>query len=282
MDAVSTNLPCEDDAALAAILSVLRDKTGVDFSCYRRPTITRRVRNRMVSVGASTLPAYLEMIHASDEEAAALLDRITIKVSRFYRNAAIFDRIRGQVLPSLAGRAGAGPLSAWSAGCGRGEEAYTLALLMEDAGMAGEVLATDIDRSALAAAAEGVYPEAALQELPIALRERYLERVPGKAPRWRVAERVRGRVSFAVADVAEAPRSSPPRFDLVCCRNVLIYLDRGAQQRALARVVASVVPEGYVVLGEAEWPPPDAMLELGVICPRQRIFQARPRHRAAA
>jgi chemotaxis protein methyltransferase CheR/two-component system CheB/CheR fusion protein len=274
--AAVASLSAPEAETLAAILSALREKTGTDFSEYRHPTVVRRVRNRMMSVGATTFAEYLERVRTSSAEADALLDRITIKVSRFYRNAAVFDRIRSEVLPARSVAAGMRPLRIWSAGCGRGEEAYTLAMLLEHGSIPGSVVASDIDRKALEAAETGIYPSESTRELPADLARQYLEPIGEGARRLRVTPGIRKRVSLRVDDLAASTPAAQARFDLVCCRNVLIYLSPPAQRRVLDRIAGTLAPGGYLVLGEAEWPSPDALAGLGVVCPRLRIFVSRP------
>lgn len=262
-----------DDMALDAILDLVRAVTGFDFAHYRRATMSRRVRNRMARIGVKTLPGYLEILRGSRAEAMQLLACLTIKVSRFYRNAAAFDLVRDTVLPTLASAAGRRPLRLWSAGCGRGEEAYTLAMLLESLQIPGEVQASDIDQGALDQAFEAIYGDEALHELPQALRDRFLEAGPG--PRtWKVRDDVRRRVTFRHQNLAAPAGRHTMRFDLICCRNLLIYLDRPAQEAMLARLAAALAPEGFLLLGEAEWPSNDAMRALQVVANRSRLFRA--------
>src|SRR5690606_8067624 len=112
----------EPDSALAAILRILFERTGTDFSTYRPCTVERRVRNRMIVAGADTFEQYLDKLRRDSAEAVRLLERITIKVSRFYRNRITFDWLRAEVIPGLAAAASGRPLGIWSAGCGFGEE----------------------------------------------------------------------------------------------------------------------------------------------------------------
>ena len=270
-----------DDTALDAILEEVRRKTGFDLAAHRRPTLARRVRNRMVSAGIADVAEYLRFLEATAAEPARLLDRLTIKVSRFYRNAPAFDLVRDEVLPELARAAGGRALRIWSAGCGRGEEAHTLAMLLEERGIPGSVLATDIDAAALAAAREASYPEAALRELPPALRAGCLVPDAARAGHWRPSLPVRARVEWRIDDVgAAAP--APAIFDLVCCRNVLIYFTAPMQERALRRLVASMAARGYLLLGEAEWPSAAVMPMLATVAQRSRLFRAQPAQRLAA
>jgi chemotaxis methyl-accepting protein methylase len=234
---------------ISEILTVVHGRSGIDFTAYRAATVERRIRNRMLTLGIAELPRYYELLAASADEALRLVERITIKVSRFYRNREVFDALRGTLLPELAARGA--PLALWSAGCGRGEEAYTLAMLLEEGGWPGEVLATDIDPQALALAEAATYPAQQAQELPDALASRFLEPAGGRGL-VRVAERVRSRVRFERADLAAA-QAGGPRFDLACCRNVLIYWGADHQRRIVEALAARLRPSGYLCIGEAEW-----------------------------
>jgi chemotaxis methyl-accepting protein methylase len=261
------------DAAFGAILQLLCERTGADLSRYRPSTVSRRVLNRMISVGSSTFEHYLALLRADEHEALRLLDRVTIKVSRFYRNPVTFDALRGTVLPNLAAQSRGRPLRIWSAGCGCGEEPYTLAMLLHEAGIPGDVLATDIDPGALASAARGRYPSAALTELPLELRSRYLTMADGY---YIVRQPVRDRVRFSRHDLTadSPPPGGGAAFDLVACRNVLIYFARAPQEGAMRALRACLADGGYLCLGEAEWPSPTVAPSLEALSLKTRIFRA--------
>ncbi|HZM35861.1 MAG TPA: protein-glutamate O-methyltransferase CheR [Burkholderiales bacterium] len=263
-----------EKALIGEILAIVRARTGIDFAAYRAPTLERRILSRMGSVGIASHDEYLRLLERSHEEAAQLLERITIKVSRFYRHVPTFDLLRAQVMPRLAalGR----PVRAWSAGCGRGEEPYTLAMLLDEASIEGRVEATDIDPRALELALAGEYAAEAVAELPRELRERYLEAAAGgRKPTLRVRASLRERVRFSRGDLRALDAAEPGGgFDLVCCRNVLIYWLPEVQARVLAAVLAAVAPGGYLCLGEAEWPRPQATAGLQPLTPGGRVFRA--------
>lgn len=258
---------------IGEMLAIVQSRTGVDFAAYREPTLARRILSRMGSLGIARHDEYLSLLEHSLTEAAQLLERITIKVSRFYRHAPTFELLRAHVMPRLAalGR----PVRLWSAGCGRGEEPYTLAMLLEEAALEGTIEATDIDPCALEWGRAGLYPLQAATELPQALRERYLEPAQTqRRPALRVRERLRERVRFALGDLRALDAAGPEgRFDLVCCRNVLIYWRPEEQPRVLAAVRAAVAPRGYLCLGEAEWPLPPAAAGLEPLAPGARVFR---------
>ena len=268
-------LTAAERVAVDRILSLVRQRTGLDLAPYRPVTIHRRIRNRMISVGVATLAEYLGMLEAQPAETAPLVDRLTIKVSRFYRNAETFDLLRSLVLPSLAALRQGAPLRIWCAGCGHGEEPYTFAMLLAEGGWPGEIEGTDVDAPALERARAGIYATDAFDELPRELAERYLVAVrPGPPPAWRIADEVRARVRFSRHDLtAGAPPSTVGPRDLVSCRNVLIYLRRGAQDQALDVLLRPLAPGGVLCLGEAEWPSAPAARVLEVISRRARVFR---------
>lgn len=264
--------PAELDA-FECILALVCERTGTDFRRYRRSTVTRRVLNRMISVGASTFADYLALLRDHEPESAQLLQRVTIKVSRFYRNREVFDVLRERVIPALARERAGKPLRIWSAGCGYGEEPYTLAMLLDEAGVAGSIHATDIDRVALEGARSARYSNSALEELPVELRTRYMCSLSGADV---VCEAVRNRVEFSYGDLTGLPADESREFDLICCRNVLIYLAHDVQRQILRSLVARLRPRGYLCLGEAEWPAASVAVGLEPLGHKTRIFHLPP------
>jgi chemotaxis methyl-accepting protein methylase len=263
-------VPAIDDPAFGEILQVLRERTGTDFASYRLPTVARRTVNRMISVGAATYADYLQFLRQREGEAARLLEHVTIKVSRFYRHAPTFETLRREVLPQLALQAGGRTITAWSVGCGCGEEPYTLAMLFAEAGVNFAIEATDIDPAALQRAAHGFYTDAAFFELPKDLRERYITRSDGF---FEVSPQLREQVRFSRHDVlASQPPPGSGQFDLVCFRNLLIYLGLEVQDLALHAVRRAVRPGGYLCLGEAECPSPAIATTLLPLASDTRIF----------
>jgi chemotaxis protein methyltransferase CheR len=267
------------EGALAEVIALLRARVGVDLRGYRRATLARRIATRAISAGAPDVAAYVALLRADDRgEAARLLERMTVKVSRFWRNGAAARSVARALGAELA-RAPR-PLRAWSAGCGRGEEAYTIAILLAELGQAGgppSVLATDIDPAALAAAAAGRYPEAALAELPAALRDRWIRRdARSAAEPWTVAASLLAAVELLHHDVARS--GGPPggrAFDLVSCRNTLIYFERELQDRAFRVLCDALLPGGLLWLGEAEWPSGEAAERLETVDRAARLFRLR-------
>ena len=262
---------------ISTIVAVLHARTGADFSRFRPATVQRRILNRMISLGSDSLEAYLSLLDSSEDEARELLSRIAIKVSRFYRNASSYDAIRRTVLPELARQAEPEGLRIWSAGCGFGEEPYSLAMLLADAQLRGTVIGTDIDPCAIETARLGVYSAQAMDELPEDLAARHLVPIPGKGGvRLAVGADVRARVRLQVLDLLSGTSPGEGAFDLICCRNVLIYYQSDAHKEIIGLLRRSLRPGGFLFLGEAEWPPDPHASALACVARGARVFRTLP------
>jgi len=265
----------DDEAGLTDdILQVVLRTAGVDFSGYRAQTVERRIRNRMMALGIDDLSTYHRFLRESADEVQSLIARLTIKVSRFYRNPQVFDAIRSEVLPRLAqlGR----PVRVWSAGCARGEEAFTLAMLLEEAAIPGEVIATDIDPLALQVAREARFEAGLVSDLPSEWTTRFLEPIGHRAQTvYHVREAIRTRVAFEHADLTTASSNGTLPFDLICCRNALIYWNADVQRTIFGHLLSSLHQGGWLCLGEAEWPDRASLSRLDVVAARLRLFRHR-------
>jgi two-component system CheB/CheR fusion protein len=240
--------------ALDLVFERMREAYGIDFSSYRSVTIMRRIRRRMDLSNLGSLEDYCERVLADPVEQAALCADFLIGVTRFFRDPEAFELVRSMV-PSLVDAAPLSePLRIWVPGCATGEEAYTLAMLlqveMEKLGCKREmrVFATDVQRTALRIAGEGIYDEASLASAPDELRERFF--VPDSNGRFRVSSALRKTVLFSEHNLL---RDVPfHRIDLVSCRNLLIYFEREPQARALAALHFALKVGGLLLLGPSE------------------------------
>jgi len=260
---------------LPDVLKVLHTRTGVNFTSYRPAMLERRIARHFATSGAVSSEDYLRQLQGSPAAAFRLLENITIKVSRFYRHAPTFDHLSGGLLQKLSHERAGRPLRIWCAGCGAGEEAYTLAMLLESARIDGVIDATDVDATALNKARIGLYPINSTVELPPALAARYLEPVvSGEQPVYRVHDSLRARIHFSRHDVtSDAPPPREERYDLVSCRNVLIYFQPSAQADATRRLLGAIDEGGVLCLGEAEWPLPQFAAKLQSLPTRTRLFR---------
>ena len=244
----------EDEQALLDVFTQLRMQTGHDFTNYKRATILRRIERRLAVREIAGLVDYNRLLQDEPAETQALLRELLISVTNFFRDAAVWTAIEKNVVPQLlAERSGEDQLRVWVAGCATGEEAYTLAMILADAAARLpsppriQLFATDVDESAIARARGGVYTVAEIADVPPDRLLRYFTRQPDG---YRVRRELRELILFAHHNVIKDPPFS--HLDLVSCRNLLIYLNRTAQQRALEVMNFGLEPGGVLLLGTAE------------------------------
>lgn len=233
---------------------VIRTAVGHDFSNYKRTTLIRRVERRMHVLGIDAGRDYLARIRADKSECDALFRDLLINVTRFFRDAEMFEVLRERAIePLLRDRDPDEDIRVWIPGCSSGEEAYSIAMLFADAArrldlpLAVQIFATDIDERMLQIAREATYPAAALADIPAPLRERYV--VP-HAERFTIASEIRDLIRFSSHSLVKDPPFS--RIDLLSCRNLLIYFDDRLQQSVLPLFHYAVRPGGYLFLGPSE------------------------------
>lgn len=238
---------------LAAILALVRQVIGVDFEQYRTPLIRRRIQRRMALLRLNELEPYLDYLRRHKEELEKLGQDLLIAVTRFFRDPEAWEALVAEVAAMLKQRSD-GPLRAWVAGCGTGEEAYTLAIvLMEQLSTHGEIsqmqiFATDASDELLARARRGVYPQAIGRDLTSERLRRFFRR--GRDGTFQVIKPLRDACVFARHDLLRDPPF--PNLDLITCRNVLIYLKPPAQRRLTATFHYALRPQGLLMLGTAD------------------------------
>jgi chemotaxis protein methyltransferase CheR len=188
----------------------------------------------------------------SQEVVEALLNNETY----FYRDKPTFDQLPADILPELARRRrDSRRLSIWSVGCSTGQEVYSLAMLFAEQadqwqGWTIDILGTDVSHRAIAAARGGLYSQFEVQRgLGVAQMLRFFEETPGG---WQVCDSVRQHVRFRQHNMLSEPYPARLPFDLVLCRNVLLYFDRETRARAFDRLASAVLPDGYLMLGAGE------------------------------
>ncbi|MFZ5476534.1 MAG: CheR family methyltransferase [Myxococcota bacterium] len=237
---------------LEDVLTWLADERGLDVRDYRRETIARAVAQRAGARGVE-VPSYPAVVAGDPGELAALISAIAVPVTSFFRDADTFDALATRVIPALGRR-----VRAWAAGTSTGEEAWSLAMLLEAAREAGtldawDLVATDRDAAAIAVAQAGRYAAAALDAAPEDLRARFVTR---EGPFARVRGGALPGLRFAAHDLV-GPTLAPPEavvasFHLVLVRNVMIYFDGRLREKALARLAGVIEPGGALVVGVTE------------------------------
>jgi two-component system CheB/CheR fusion protein len=236
------------------ILTLLRVRTGQDFSNYKPATIRRRVERRMGVRGVSTLAGYAQLMREQTDEPLFLMRELLISVTNFFRNPDAFAALESRVIPALFQRhGGAEQVRVWSAGCATGEEAYSVAMLLAERASllvdrpAVQVFATDLDERAIATAREGLYTEVDVADLPAHRLARFFQREAGG---YRVSRELREMILFAHHNVIRDPPFS--HLDLIVCRNLLIYFNRPIQKRLIETFQFALRSGGFLFLGTSE------------------------------
>lgn len=269
-----------DDAGFARLIGSVSSAVGIELDAYKDKCIRRRVAVRMRACGARSYEEYQGMVESLPGELDRLKDALTINVTRFYRNPETWNSLATRFLPELW-QAHQGRILAWSAGCASGDEPYTIAMLLaEQCHSAGRaawldralVHASDVDRVSLERARTGVYADDAFQDLPEGLRERYT--VPQPAGRA-VTRTIRDRVLISELELGRGEPPAP-HFELIVCRNVVIYFDRPLQERLFLRFAERLTEGGLLVLGKVETLLGAARDLLQLVDVRERIYRRLP------
>ena len=267
-----------EERAFRALTEKITQARGVSCDAYKDRCLRRRIAVRMRARGVHSFTDYSRLLDSDGHEYDRLLDALTINVTKFFRN----NEAWAALAPYLAERwkARSGAVAVWSAGCASGEEPYTIAAaLAETARTTGtsdwlpraRVLATDIDRQSLERATAARYAAAAFSETPAEVLRRWIEPAAADGTRTPVAA-VRGLVTVQRHDLTTGRPPGGP-FDLVVCRNVVIYFDRGTQERLFQVFANALRPEGLLLLGKVETLLGPAREQLRMENPRERIYR---------
>jgi two-component system CheB/CheR fusion protein len=241
------------ETQLAGIFRCVKRSTGVDFSQYKPSTLRRRIQRRMVLHKLETAGSYLKRLESDHSEVEALYRDLLINVTSFFRDPETFEYLKSDVIPDiLKQRQGDLPIRIWVPGCATGEEAYSIAILLLEslgpaAGQPVQIFASDIGKEAIQVARDGQYPENIVADVsPERLQKFFAQSNRG----YQISKQVRDVCVFAVQDVTRDPPFS--RVDLICCRNLLIYLGVPLQKKVLATFHYALNPGGYLLLGSSE------------------------------
>lgn len=245
-----------DEDGMARLFRLLRDEYGIDFSHYKPSTVGRRIERRLLMQQISELDEYVDRLAAEPDELNSLYKDLLIGVTKFFRDAEAFERLERDVLPDLLmGTPPNGEFRVWVSGCGTGEEAYSLAILVRETlerlkrPLDVKIFATDVHRSSIDFASAGVYSEETLSELDPIRLERYFTR---NGDGFQVAQELRQMIVFAHHNII---RDAPfTKMDFISCRNLLIYLQPAAQKKALSLFHFGLKTGGVLFLGPSESP----------------------------
>ncbi len=246
-------------AALARISALARREAGLDIAPGKSAMVRTRLSRRLRLLGLPDFDAYCDLVSGADGKAelAAMISALTTNVSHFFREQHHFDILREETIAALADAAQTGGrVRIWSAGCANGQEPYSIAMTLLEAGISPDadvrVLATDIDAAVVSHARLGRYPQAMAENIPEHLRAAYFD--PGDSPTepfWTAGPALRRLTRFRVLNLLD---DWPMRgaFDAIFCRNVVIYFDAPTQERLWPRFAAALRADGWLFLGHSE------------------------------
>jgi chemotaxis protein methyltransferase CheR len=257
----------------ARLRRLVHERTGLDLEAYKDRFIERRVAIRVRATRHQRLGDYLRYLSREHGEMERLVRCLTIHVSSFFRNASTFEAIGREVFPRVFAADATRHPRFWSVGCSRGEEPYSLAILVHEhlgadrRGWDVQIHAIDVDDRVLAEAKEGEYGWPQVADLAPSRRERYF--IHGE--RWRLVPEIRRMVRFHRRDILMDPPGG--EYDFILCRNLLIYLDRPGQEAVLERFARCLRPGGFLVLGRTEVFVGASRDAFEVVDSRERIYR---------
>ncbi|MET0389279.1 MAG: CheR family methyltransferase [Polyangiales bacterium] len=245
-----------DSREYKKLAALLTQWTGINLHA-KEHLMVGRLQPRLRALKLAGFGDYLRLLeHAgpNGSEAQHFINALTTNKTSFFRESHHFDFLVKRLFPELRARPGPRRLRLWSAGCSRGAEPYTMAMLAAEQlpaaqGWDVKILATDLDTNVLADAQRAVYDEDEIADVPPALRKRFFARA-GDA--FQVQREAAALVTFAQANFIALPFPVRGRFDAIFCRNVMIYFDRPTQQRVVSELCKRIAPGGYLVIGHSE------------------------------
>ncbi len=238
-----------------AIVAMVREGSGIVLTDVKRELVYSRLRRRLRALGLGSFAAYRDLLASPDgvAERVRMINAITTNLTGFFREGHHFDHLGQVILPALP-RTGRRRLRIWSAGCSSGEEPYSIAMTLHRAmpdlaAWDARILATDIDTDMVATGAAGRYPSQRASAIPEALRRAHCHATDGDTVE--MGRELKALITFKPLNLLGPwPMQGP--FDVIFCRNVVIYFDKATQRRLFDRFAGILVPEGHLFVGHSE------------------------------
>ena len=228
---------------------LMKEASGIFLPDHKQALVSGRLQKRLRALRLSSFSDYAAYLKTSAEERQIAIDLLTTNETRFFREPRHFE-----ILTDIAAQSHR-PLRLWSAACSSGEEPYTMAMVMSESARepGWEIVASDLSRSVLDKARQGIYPVGQESQMPRDCLVRYCLRGTGsRAGYFQVNPQLAQRIEFRPMNLNEPLPGDLGRFDVIFIRNVLIYFDVAAKRKILQRVLLQLVPGGYLFLGHSE------------------------------
>lgn len=235
------------DSDWAEFKSKLKNKTEIDLDLYKAPQMQRRISNLVKRAGFPSFSAYFDHVCKNKDDFAEFIEYLTINVSEFFRNSDRFDQLENDIIPYLMERSP--KLNIWSAGCSIGAEPYSLSMIMKDKtpNMKHRILASDLDIEILAKAKAGVYSASEIKAMTPERKSKYMVEQDGK---FAVKPEIKSCIEFKRHNLLKDEFETG--FDLILCRNVVIYFTEEAKDQLYAHFFEALKPGGILFVGATE------------------------------
>jgi two-component system CheB/CheR fusion protein len=249
-------LEIKDKSALEKIIILLRMQTGNDFSLYKKNTVYRRIERRMGVHKIDKIVSYVHFLQENPKEVEILFKELLIGVTNFFRDAAVWTKLKENIIPDIISRGLQGNiLRAWMPGCSTGEEAYSLAIVFKEAlekirpsnSFSLQIFASDLDADAIETARKGLFPANIVSDVSADRLNRFFVKTEDG---YRVNSEIREMIVFAQHNIIMHPPFT--KMDLLSCRNLLIYMEPELQKKLLGTFYYSISPGGIMLLGSSE------------------------------
>ena len=255
-------LPPVSDSEFRAFQKLIYEQAGIHLNASKRALLAGRLARRVRELGFCRLREYHEYVSSHAEERVRMLDRITTNETSFFREPRQFELLETRLLPEWREAAAAGTrprrIRAWCAGCSSGEEPFSLAMVLVACcppadGWEIEIVASDLSTRVLERAQGATFPEQRAARIPRRYLERYMLRgVRSQQGFVKAGPELRERIRFERVNLMDEKDAVSGQFDVIFCRNVLIYFDAASKTQVLRRLQSQLLPGGYLFLGHAE------------------------------
>ncbi|WP_182187136.1 CheR family methyltransferase [Pectinatus frisingensis] len=226
----------------------LKTKTGIDLDLYKEAQMKRRINNLVTRNGFQSFTSYFEYVEKDRDLFAAFIEYLTINVSEFFRTPEKFSELENIVIPELLSRNS--KLNIWSAGCSIGAEPYSIAMILDEKtpGVQHRILASDLDIDILEKAKTGVYTENELKSISLNRKQKYFTKTT--ADKYTIDPKIKAKIEFKRHNLLKDPFET--NFDLILCRNVVIYFTEEAKNTLYRQFFNSLKPGGMLFVGGTE------------------------------
>ena len=243
----------------AAFATLIHRESGIHLTTAKQALLTGRLQRRLRALGLDNFRDYLRIAESDLQERREMINAITTHETQFFREPSHFDLLRSRTIPAMIAEAAAGlrarRIRVWSAGCSTGEEPYSLAMLLADLipDWSIDILATDLSTRVLDLAREGSFPIKRKDAIPTDYLKRFMLRgIRSREGTMRAGDEIRALIGFRYLNLNDERYAGLGTFDLIFCRNVLIYFDASSKRRVVSRLLDHLDPAGLLFLGHAE------------------------------